>query len=109
VASVREADRNEVLKELVESFDVTGRVGRKVTRPLDGPLEGGIRSAVPMNEPPVSRFENHCRICRRLLDGKPTGTRPNSFVDIYGIDVTRLRVRDIDLNNLKGEYLFYSL
>ena len=45
VTFVGEADRDEVLEEIVEAFDVAGRVGREVPRPLDGPSEGGIRSA----------------------------------------------------------------
>jgi len=42
VAFVSKANRDEMLEELVEPLDVAGRVDRKVARPLDGPLEGGI-------------------------------------------------------------------
>ena len=45
VTFVGEADRDEVLEEIVEAFDIAGRVGREVLRPLDGPPEGGIRPA----------------------------------------------------------------
>jgi hypothetical protein len=46
VAFVHKANRNEVLAELLEPLNIAGRVSRKVTRPLDGPLEGGICPAL---------------------------------------------------------------
>jgi len=61
---VSEVDRNEANKELVEPVDVAGRVGCKVTRPVDCPPERGIRTAFAMEIPPTCRFENDKRIRR---------------------------------------------
>ncbi len=87
MAFVRKANRDEVLEELVEPLDVTGRVGRKMTRPLDGPLEGGIRAALAVNVPPPGRLENHYGIRRRLLTGEPTGDGFDFVGDVGGIDL----------------------
>lgn len=39
---VREANRDEILEELVESVNIAERVGREVVGPLDSLLERGI-------------------------------------------------------------------
>ncbi len=89
VAFVRkaEADRDEVLEELVEPLDVARRIGRKVTCPLDSPLEGGIRAALAVNVPPPGRFQHDQRIRRRLLTGEPTGDGFDFVGDVGGIDL----------------------
>jgi hypothetical protein len=57
-----------------------------MTRPLDGPLEGGIRAALAVNVPPPGRFENHYGIRRRLFTGESTGDGLDFVGDIGGID-----------------------
>jgi len=81
-----EADRNKVFKEPLELLDVAWRVGRKMTRPLDGPLEGRIRAALAVNVPPPGRFQHDQRIRRWLLTGEPTGDRLDFVGDVGGID-----------------------
>ena len=83
---VSESDRDEVLEEVVEPLDVAGRVGRKVTRPLDGLLEGGIRSVLAVNVPPPGRFENHDGIRRRVLAGESAGDGLDFLRHVIGVD-----------------------
>jgi len=87
VAFVRKANRDEVLEELVEPFDIAGRVGRKVTCPLDGPPEGVICSVFAVNVPLPGRFENQYGIRWRLLTSESTGDRLNFVGYIGGIDL----------------------
>jgi len=42
VTFVSEADRDEVLEEVVEALDIAGRIGREMPRPLDCPSKDGI-------------------------------------------------------------------
>ena len=67
VGLVSEPDRDEVVEEAVEALDVAGRVGRKVSCPLDGPLERGIRATLAVNVPPARRFQDDERVRRWVL------------------------------------------
>jgi len=87
VGFVSEADRDEVLEELVEALNVAGRVGREVPRPLDSPSKGGIRAALAVNVPPPGRFQHDQRIRRRLLTGEPTGDGFDFVGDIDRFDL----------------------
>ena len=77
---VSEADCDEVVEELVESVDVTRRVGREVSHPFDGPLERGIGPALPVDVPPAGGLQDDERIRRRLLARESTSDRPDAFV-----------------------------
>jgi hypothetical protein len=46
VTFVGNTARDEVLEEIVEAFDIAGRVGRKVPRPLNSLPEGGVGPAL---------------------------------------------------------------
>jgi len=83
---VSEADHNEVFEEVVEAFDVAGRVGCEVPRPLDGLSERGIGPAFAVNVSPASCFENHYEICRRVLAGEPVGDGLDFLGDVVGLD-----------------------
>lgn len=83
-----EADRDEILEELVEALDVAGRIGREVPRPLDSPPEDGIRPAFTVNVTPAGRFQHKEWIRRGMLAGEPTGDRLDCLKDSGGFDIT---------------------
>jgi len=83
---VSEADRNEVLEEVVEALNVAGRVGCEVPRPLDGPPEGGIRSNFAVNVPLPRRFENYYGIRRRAPASESSGKGLDFLGDVVGFD-----------------------
>jgi hypothetical protein len=88
VPFISEADRDEILEELVEALDVAGHVTREVPRPLDSLPECMIRPAHAVNVPPPRRIQHDQRILRRLLAGKPTGDRLDFLGYVVQFDIT---------------------
>jgi hypothetical protein len=70
---VHEADRDEILKELVELVNITGRVGREVAAPLKHPLERRISTALAVDVPPTRCLQHVKRVRRRLRTRQRTG------------------------------------
>jgi len=88
VAFVREADCDEVLEELVEPLDVARRIGRKVTCPLDSPLEGGVRAALAVNVPTIGPLSARpADSSAAALTGESTGDGFDFVGDVGGIDL----------------------